>query len=414
MNAAPLHLFRAVGVELEYMIVDRQTMAVRPLADTVLLDEAGRPASELPMGQLAWSNELTAHVIELKTNGPAPLLNGLHRAFAADISRVNALLAPRGGRLMPTGAHPFMDPATETTLWPHEYGQVYAAYDRVFGCKGHGWANLQSMHLNLPFSGDDEFGRLHAAIRALLPLLPALAASTPILDGRPTGALDSRMAAYGKNSRRVPAVTGRIVPEPAYTEADYRAAILEPMYRDMAPLDPEGVLRDEFLNSRGAIARFSRGAIEIRVLDMQECPRADLALAGLITATLKNLVNERWSSMALLRALDTDRLAAILARTTTEADAAVIHEPDYLRLFDRKSAGPQSALDLWRHMADGVQATEDWDPAWNEPLALYLDKGCLARRMLDALSGDFRPGRVRDLCASLCDCLCHNTPFYDG
>jgi hypothetical protein len=27
-----------------------------------------------------------------------------------------------------------------------------------------------------------------------------------------------------------------------------------------------------FANSRGAIARFDRGAIEIRVIDIQECP----------------------------------------------------------------------------------------------------------------------------------------------
>ena len=36
--------------------------------------------------------------------------------------------------------------------------------------------------LNLPFSSDEEFGRLHAAIRLLLPLLPALAASSPLVE----------------------------------------------------------------------------------------------------------------------------------------------------------------------------------------------------------------------------------------
>ena len=98
---------------------------------------------------------------------------------------------------MPTGMHPWMDPAREFELWPHGDREIYAAFDRIFDCRGHGWANLQSMHLNLPFADDDEFGRLHAAIRALLPLLPALAASSPFADGHARG-----LARYAP--RRVP------------------------------------------------------------------------------------------------------------------------------------------------------------------------------------------------------------------
>jgi len=94
------------------------------------------------------------------------------------------------------------------------------------------------MHINLPFRGDEEFGRLHTAIRALLPIMPALAASTPILDGRFTGFLDARMDQYSKNALRVPSVMGAVVPEPVTTEQEYRERILAPMYRDIAPLDP--------------------------------------------------------------------------------------------------------------------------------------------------------------------------------
>jgi gamma-glutamyl:cysteine ligase YbdK (ATP-grasp superfamily) len=147
--------------------------------------------SDVEYPDISWSNELVSHVVELKTSGPTSRLSGTAGAFQDHVRRINALLAPHGARLLPTGAHPFMDPATETVLWPHEYGPVYAAFDRVFGCRGHGWSNLQSMHVNLPFCGDGEFGRLHAAIRLLLPVMPALAASTPVLDGRITGYLDT-------------------------------------------------------------------------------------------------------------------------------------------------------------------------------------------------------------------------------
>lgn len=291
-SPAPLHLFEAFGVELEYMIVDAQTLAVLPISDKVLYQVAGDYVSQVDLPDVAWSNELVLHVIELKTVEPAPALEPLAEKFHEHIGRVNELLEPLGGRLMPSAMHPWMNPWREMRLWPHEYSPVYEAYHRIFDCRGHGWANLQSVHLNLPFADDAEFGRLHAAIRLLLPIMPALAASSPIMDRHVTGLLDNRLDVYRTNARKVPFCTGLVVPEPVFTQADYQREILQRMYRDIAPLDPEGVLQDEFLNSRGAIARFERGSIEVRVLDVQECPAADLAICQAITSVLRALVAE--------------------------------------------------------------------------------------------------------------------------
>ena len=76
-----LGLFAGFGVELEYMIVDRKTLAILPLADLVLEQAAGAMTNEVQRGALRWSNELVLHVLELKTNGPAPLLAGLADEF---------------------------------------------------------------------------------------------------------------------------------------------------------------------------------------------------------------------------------------------------------------------------------------------------------------------------------------------
>src|SRR5690606_7503875 len=148
----PLHLFDAYGVELEYMLVDRRTLAVAPIVDRVLAAEAGEPVTELERGPIGWSNELAAHVLELKTAGPTTRLDADKAAeFTRDLRRVDELAAAHGARVLPTAMHPLMDPARETTLWSHEGRPIYAAYDRIFGCSGHGWSNLQSCHLNLPF-----------------------------------------------------------------------------------------------------------------------------------------------------------------------------------------------------------------------------------------------------------------------
>ena len=85
---------------------------------------------------------------------------------------------------------------------------VYSALDRLFSCKTHGWANHQAFALELPFSGDEQFARLHAAVRFLLPIVPGLAASSPIVDGERNGVSDNRLAAYRGKCGRLPAAIG--------------------------------------------------------------------------------------------------------------------------------------------------------------------------------------------------------------
>ena len=57
-----IHLFQAFGVELEYMIVDRETMDIRPIADELLKHVIGSYGSEFNNGMVTWSNELVLHV----------------------------------------------------------------------------------------------------------------------------------------------------------------------------------------------------------------------------------------------------------------------------------------------------------------------------------------------------------------
>jgi len=69
------------------------------------------------------------------------------------------------------------------------------------------------------------------------------------------------------------------LPEPIFTRREYEGVLLEGIYEDLAASDPEGVLRHEWVNSRGAIARFDRGALEVRLLDVAINQRGYLRLA---------------------------------------------------------------------------------------------------------------------------------------
>jgi gamma-glutamyl:cysteine ligase YbdK (ATP-grasp superfamily) len=264
------------------------------------------------------------------------------------------------------------------------------------------------MHINLPFGDDEEFGRLHAAIRLLLPILPALAASSPIVDGVSTGLLDSRLEMYRQNCSRVPSVTGRVIPEPVFRKLDYETQILAPMFQEIAPHDTAGVLQEEFLNARGAIARFNRDAIEIRVLDLQECPRADLAVASFICTVLQQAVAETWQSYAEQQLWTVERLEAIFLAALKYGDEAVVRDTEYLKAFG--FPGVKASLgELWSHLF-GVVA-EKLAPSDRACAQSILDAGPLARRILRA-AGPF-PGkeRLHAVYHELSDCLATGSLF---
>ncbi|MBL8725431.1 MAG: glutamate--cysteine ligase [Planctomycetes bacterium] len=400
-----LGLFGGFGIELEYMVVDRRTLAVRPIVDLLLRHFAGQTTGDFDDGAISWSNELALHVVELKTNGPAPTLRGAAAEFQRSVGRLEAALAGMDAMLLPGGMHATMDPSREFQRWPHDYAEVYGAYDRIFDCRGHGWSNLQSCHLNLPFADDAQFGRLHLAARALLPLLPALAASSPFCDGRYTGWCDHRLRVYRHNQARVPRIAGAVVPEPVTSRAQYFREILEPIWADIAPLDPDGLLREEWLNSRGVVAKFFRDALEIRVLDVQECPAADLAICALVTAALQALCAERWTSLANLAALPTEALAAVLWQVAERGEQALVDHPGLLQALGL----PTRALpagELWQRLAAAVLPDAGAvDPALVAPLRTVLTQGPLARRMLARVGTEPSREALRELQLELAGCL---------
>lgn len=386
------------------MIVQRDTLQVLPMTDKLIYDEVGEYLSDVEFGDIAWSNELVLHVVELKTQGPVKSLVNLQEKFQEHVQKINAMLAKYNAMLLPTGAHPLMNPFTETKLWPHEHNAVYEAYNRIFDCRGHGWANLQSTHLNLPFYDDAEFEKLHAASRVLLPIMPALSASTPILDGAITGLKDTRLEVYRKNQAKIPSITGQVVPEAVFSRAAYEEQVLQPMYREVAPYDPEGTLQEEFLNSRGAIARFERNTIEIRLLDIQESPLADLAILQAIVRVLQALIAERWVSLQELKSWREDRLSAILLEVIAKGQEAILADKDYIRLFGYDCSEDCTVGELWKHLVQDVISLDE-QPEVANALNIIVSRGNLSKRILTALGASPTEEKIREVYHQLAVCL---------
>ena len=88
-----LGLFAGAGIELEYMIVNRETLDVLPVADELLRTVVGSYSNDYEKENICWSNELALHVVELKTCGPVETLSETAELFHQDINLINGILS---------------------------------------------------------------------------------------------------------------------------------------------------------------------------------------------------------------------------------------------------------------------------------------------------------------------------------
>ncbi|CEK09503.1 glutamate-cysteine ligase family protein [Legionella hackeliae] len=399
-------IFSVLGIEIEYMLVDTQHLNVQPQSDLILKALANELVNEVSLGDIAVSNELVLHVLELKNDGPKPPDAPIAQQFQQAIEKLHPLLAANNLQLLPTGAHPWMDPLKETKRWPHGNRDIYHQFDAIFNCQGHGWANLQSMHVNLPFANDEEFNQLHNAIRLILPLLPALAASTPFLDGKKTGLNDSRLYYYGKNQQGIPSISGSIIPEFISSEEQYRQEILAPMYQAISPHDPKKILQYEWLNSRAAIPKFDYKAIEIRILDSQECVQADIAIALAIRSILKHWQTN--SFYYLDKPCETRRLKAVYDETIKSGFAVQVEDSELSRQWQLPNR-TMTMRDVWSHLIEKVSGELDYST--QRALEFILSQGNLSERLLNACGNNINHPTLMHVYRQLSHCLMTNQLF---
>jgi len=165
------------------------------------------------------------------------------------------------------------------------------------------------------------------------------------------------------------------------------------------------VLRHEWLNSRGAIPRFDRSAIEIRVVDTQECPQTDVAIAAAAISAIRSLYDERLSALSQQNDVATHALARTLSASTRVADEAVIDDARFLAALGM-TRSRCSVNEFWRAvLEDRSHDDSDGGDWWRERVAFILDHGCLARRILRAVAGDYSRDSLRNVYARLCSCL---------
>ncbi len=262
--------------------------------DKVIKDFCGKVVNFVELPQFTFGKELQLHVMEIKANAPFKSPEIFEETMQnAVITLLDFIGKKYHAHLLGTGMHPLLK-LEETSIWSHRHRKIYHELSKVFNLKQHGWLNIQSFHLNLPYAREETAITLHNLLAGLSAYLPALSASSPIFEGAIGANVDNRLYFYKINQQEIPSVTGDVVPEPVSSFNQYRREIIGHYSQDLAKLGAgKTILFKEWINSRGVIFRFDRSALEVRVMDEQECVKSDVALSCFIRAALRGLIAEK-------------------------------------------------------------------------------------------------------------------------
>lgn len=349
------------GTEHEYSINDDRFLP-QPVSDRILTEFNGILRNEADLGEVIVSKELQKHVLEVVPKRPSVSVIRLEEQLSTGMAKMMERISPRY-RLLGLGMHPLLR-LEMTGVWDHEEGEIYREYDRLFNIRQHGWLNIQALQINLSYRNEDDLVSMYNRIRALIPFLVALSAASPIVEGKRTGMMDSRLFYYRKNQERIPEICNGIIPERISSLREHRG-IQEAIF---SKLKAEGaaILCREWLDSRGVIVRFSRHCLEIKAMDEQECVRSDMAILSLLLPLLRcrelDLEEDRKELLGLLEhaiADGTDALRDELMGLYSKAMAHANREERHYLPFvlDRIEQGSLAEV-IDRQMREGMELDE--------------------------------------------------------
>jgi carboxylate-amine ligase len=248
-----------VGIEEEFAILDPGTLDMVPR-----YDELRRLGDQDPALAASLAGELISSEIEI-TSGRGEDLRAALEAQREHRRRLFALAAEHDAALGATGTHPWADYRRQQIIDTDHYHRV------ADGLRYVAWRNNTfSLHLHVGIRGADRAVQVCDRLRPVLPLLLAISANSPFLDGRDSGLHSARTQTFTRSFPRcgVPDVFGTW-----RSFADYI----------------------QFLIDTGSIVEYTQvwwsvrphlsfGTVEVRICDIQLTAGESEALSTLILA----------------------------------------------------------------------------------------------------------------------------------
>jgi carboxylate-amine ligase len=248
-----------VGLEEEFALLDPDQLGLSPR-----FEELNQAAASDQLLSESIAGELISSEIEIRS--------GRGEDFAAACAaqrdrrrRLFALAAEQCVALGATGTHPWSDYRQQHIIETEHYRRVqeglgYAAWRN----------NTFSLHVHVGVQGADRAVRVCDRLRPVLPVLLAISASSPFLDGRDAGMHSARTQIFTKSFPRCG------VPDPFGSWAAFAD------YIDFL-IDTRSIV--EYTQVWWSIRpHFAFGTVEVRICDAQPSARESEGLAALIVA----------------------------------------------------------------------------------------------------------------------------------
>jgi glutamate---cysteine ligase / carboxylate-amine ligase len=256
-----------VGVEEEFSILDPRSLELTPRFEEL---RAAAEGDEILHEGI--TGELICSEIEIISGTGADL----HDALAHQRDRRGrrfALVGAHGAALGATGTHPWADYREQPIIDTEHYRRVEEGLRYV------AWRNNTfSLHVHVGVRDIDRAIRVCDRLRGVLPLLLAISANSPYLDGRDTGLHSARTQSFTKSFPRcgVPDAFGGWRAYREYIEFLVRTRSIVEFTQVWWSVRPH----------------FSFGTVEVRICDAQATAQESDALAALMVACIAQAVRD--------------------------------------------------------------------------------------------------------------------------
>ena len=249
-----------VGIEEEFALLDPATLDLVPRFEELRALARERD----PLLADAITGELISSEIEIVSGRGSGFADAL--AMQRDHRRrLCALVSEESVALAATGTHPWADYREQSIIETEHYRRVEE------GLKYVAWRNNTfSLHVHVGVRDIDRAVRVCDRLRPVLPLLLAVSANSPYLDGRDSGLHSARTQSFTRNFPRcgVPDAFGGWAAYREYFELLLRTRSIVEFTQVWWSVRPH----------------FRFGTVEVRICDAQSTAGESEALAALIVA----------------------------------------------------------------------------------------------------------------------------------
>jgi glutamate---cysteine ligase / carboxylate-amine ligase len=249
-----------IGIEEEFQILDPGSLNLAPRFEEL---RAAADAAD-PVLAASLAGELISSEIEIRSGRGENFADALARQ-REHRTRLFGLVAANGAALGSTGTHPWADYREQRNIDTEHYRGVVEGLQYVARRN-----NTFSLHVHVGVRDIDRAVQVCDRLRGVLPVLLALSASSPYLDGLDSGLHSARSQAFTKSFPRCG------IPDAYGSWAAYRD------YLDL--LIATKSIREYTQVWWSVRPHFAFGTVEVRICDAQPSAAESDALAALMAA----------------------------------------------------------------------------------------------------------------------------------